>query len=346
MRAVVIRSFGTPDVLDLDDVDEPDVGPGEALIRVRAVIVARTKDVSARSGRHPFSEVIDLPHILGAEHAGVVEDVGDGVDASWVGRRVAVSAVLHCGTCEHCARGHEEACERFELIGIHRPGAYAELTVVPVGNLWPLPDGIGFAEGAAVAGNGAVAHAQLEAGGAQRGSSVAVVGAAGALGSALVGLARHRGATVIAVDRLPEQQDALDALGVDAALDGERDDLTAALYAATDGRGVDCVIDNLGLAALWERYQPAVATLGRIVVSGSITPEPIPLRLAPLYLRSQAIIGVRTGNRRHMAAVWEEVRRGFRLPGGFVTEMPLGEVRTAHAAIETGGKRGQLVLTL
>lgn len=339
-----MRAFGAPDVLRLEEVPAPEPGPGEALVRVRAVIVARTKDISARSGRHPFSRMMTLPHVLGAEHAGVVERVGAGVDAGLVGSRVAVSAVLSCAACAHCAAGHEEACAGFALVGVHRPGAYAELAVAPAANLWRLPDDVGFAEGAAIAGNGAVAHAQLDAGGVREGSRVVVLGAAGALGSALTALACFRGATVIAVDR-PRQREALQALGVAAALDGARADLADALLQLTEGHGVDCVVDNLGLADLWERYQPAVATLGRVVVSGSISAEPIPLRLAPLYLRSQSIIGVRTGNRGHIEAVWDDVRRGFRLPAGFVHELPLDAAQAAHRAVEAGVKRGQLVLT-
>ena len=89
MRAVVMRGFGDPGVLEIEDVPDPSPQRGEALVRVAAVEVSRTRDVAARSGRHPFSRQITLPHVLGGDFAGVVEAVGDGVDPALAGQRVA-----------------------------------------------------------------------------------------------------------------------------------------------------------------------------------------------------------------------------------------------------------------
>src|SRR5437773_1666909 len=104
-----------------------------------------------RSGCHPFSRAGRLPHIPGTEHAGTVDATGPGVDADMAGRRVAVSAVLPCGSCLACRRGREEACPLLELIGVHRPGAYAQYCVAPVENLVPVPDRVSFAQAAALA---------------------------------------------------------------------------------------------------------------------------------------------------------------------------------------------------
>ena len=78
--------------------------------------------------------------------------------------------------------------------------------------------------------------------------------------------------------------------------------------------GIDCVIDNIGTPAVWEAYRAAVADMGSIVVSGAINHEPLPMRMLPFYLRSQSLIGVRTGNRAQMAALWQDVADGFRPP--------------------------------
>lgn len=346
MKAIVVSELGEPDVLSYCEVPDPEPGAGEVRVRVHAVVVSRTKDVGARAGLPPFGPRIKLPHIFGAEHAGVVDKVGSGVDESYVGRYVAVSAVLSCSHCRACRQQREEACSSFELIGVDRPGGYGEYTVVPVHNLYPLPADLDPVLGAALAANGPVARAQLDAGAVTRDSTVLVLGAAGSLGSAAAALAAWRGAQVIAVEKLSEKQTELKGLPLLAALDGSREDLAEALLQLTDGWGVDCIVDNLGIAALWDKYRPALADMGRIVVSGALGREPMPMHMLPFYLRSQSLIGVRTGNRQQMRALWNDVRAGFALPDGLVTPMDWTDAVEAHRAVETGTARGQLVLRL
>ena len=345
VQAVVLRGFGPPGVLLPAEVSRPEPGTGEVRVRVRAVAVGRTKDVALRSGRHPFSRAVRLPHIPGTEHAGTVDATGPGVDADLVGRRVAVSAVLPCGSCPDCRRRREEACELLELIGVHRPGAYAQYCVAPVENVVPVPGGVSFPQAAALAANGPVARAQLDAGAVTAGTSVLVLGASGALGSAVAALACFRGAEVIATARLRARPAALADLPARALLDSDRPDLAQAVLELTGGRGVDCVIDNLGVPALWCRYQSALARTGRVVVSGALDETPVPVAFRPLYLRSQSIIGVRTGNRSDIARLWQDVRAGFRLAPGLISTMPLAEAAAAHRLIESGRHRGQIVLT-
>jgi NADPH:quinone reductase-like Zn-dependent oxidoreductase len=344
VKALMLRSFGDPDVLFVADLPRPEPGPGEVRVRVGAVVVARTKDVAVRSGRHPFSRAVGLPHVLGTEHAGTVDAVGPGVDGALLGQRVAVSAVLCCGTCLACRRRREEACVALRLIGIHRQGAYADYCVAPAGNLVPIPDGLPFPQAATLAANGPVARAQLDAGGVGPGSWVLVLGASGALGSAVAALAHFRGARVIAAARLGSRPDVLADLPATAVIDSDRADLAEALLELTGGWGVDCVVDNLGLAPLWRRYQPALAPMGRIVVSGALGEEPVPVALRPFYLRSQAIIGVRTGNRADIAGLWADVRAGFRLAPGLLSTTPLATAAAAHRLVEAGRSRGQIVL--
>lgn len=344
MRALVLREFGPPDVLQMGDMPDVVAGPGEVRVRVRAAVVSRTKDVGARAGLPPFAPRIRLPHVLGAEHAGVVDHVGDEVDGDLVGRRVAVSAVLSCGTCRACAHSREEACASFGLIGVDRPGSYAEYVVVPAANLHLTPPAMAPELAAALAANGPVARAQLDAGAVTKDSTVLVLGAAGSLGSAAASLAAWRGARVIAVEQLDRKGDHLASLPLFGALDGDRDDLAAEILAMTDGWGVDCVVDNLGFAALHERYRPAVADMGRIVVSGALGREPIPMQMLPFYLRSQSLIGVRTGNRAQMRALWDDVGEGFTLPDGLVSPVDWTDAPEAHRQVEAGTARGQIVL--
>jgi NADPH:quinone reductase-like Zn-dependent oxidoreductase len=346
VKAVLLSEFGAPDVLRFGELPDPEPGPGQVRVRVLAAVVSRTKDVTTRAGLPPFGPRITLPHVLGAEHAGVVDAVGEGVDDALRGQPVAVSAVLSCDACRACTHGREEACSSFGLIGVDRPGSYAEYTVVPAGNVHPTPAATAPALAAALAANGPVARAQLDAGGVGKDTTVLVLGAAGSLGSAAAALAAWRGARVIAVEQLARKGELLEFLSLFASLDGDRDDLADAILGRTDGWGVDCVVDNLGLASLWDRYRPALADMGRIVVSGAIGREPISMNLRPFYLRSQSLIGVRTGNRAQMRALWDDVAEGFTLPDGLVTPLHWSRVAEAHRAVEAGSAHGQLVLMI
>ena len=346
MKAWVLHEFGAPEKMRLEDVAVPEPGDGEVRIQVHAIAVARTKDVAARAGHPPFAARITPPHILGTEHAGTVDAVGPGVDQAILGVDVAVSAVLSCGRCRACTAGREEACAEFALIGVDRPGCYAEYCVVPQTNVYPLPDGVSFSEAAALTANGPVARAQLDAGAVGPGSRVLVLGAAGALGSTAASLAHFRGASVFGVDQLSPRKPLLEQLPLDGLLDGHDDNLTAVILDLTSGWGVDCVIDNLGLPDLWNRYRGALADMGRIVVSGAIGREPIPMQLLPFYLRSQSLIGVRTGNRTQMRSLWQDVRDGFRLPKQAVVRRPWTDVQEVHRLVESGRSSGQNVLAL
>lgn len=339
-----MESFGGPDVLDLRlDHPAPQPGPGEVVVRVGAIAVARTKDVAMRAGHPPFAPRVSLPHVPGTEHAGVVEAVGEGV-ATLLGGRVAVSAVTVCGTCTACERGRDEACSSFSLVGVDRPGCYAELVAVPAACVHPVPDDLPLTHAAALAANGPAARAQLDAGGVGPGTIVAVMGAAGALGSTAACLAHHRGATVIAVDQLHSKGKLLSELPINCAFDGNDPGLADAIRSWTDGWGLDCVIDNLGLAPLWAGYRPALASMGRIVVSGAIGRDPIAMELLPFYLHSQSLIGVRTGNRAQVKALWSDVRDGFRLPDAAVTARPWTDMHDVHKLVESGRSVAQTVL--
>jgi NADPH:quinone reductase-like Zn-dependent oxidoreductase len=347
MKAIVMTGFGDPSVLRLAEVPTPAPGQGEVRVQVGAVAVARTKDVSARAGRPPFgAQITRFPHILGTEHAGVVDAVGAGVDHALLGQRVGVSAVLSCGTCRACEQGHEEACATFSLVGVHRQGSYAEYVVVPVANLSVLPAQIGIIDAAALTANGPVARAQLDAGRVDRESTVLVIGAGGSLGSMAVALADYRGAHVIGVDRLSAHPGTLDGLPLIARLDGDSPDLGAQLAEVAGPWGIDCVVDNIGVPSVWEAYRGVVADMGCIVVSGAINHEPLPMRMLPFYLRSQSLIGVRTGNRGQMAELWQDVANGFRPPASHIHAVPWLDAAAAHRRIEDGTAKGQCVLTV
>ncbi len=344
MRAVVMRAFGDPDVLRIEDVPVPIPEAGEALVRVAAVEVSRTRDVAARSGRHPFSRQITLPHVLGGDFAGVVEAVGEGVDPALAGMRVAAMNTHTCGECAACRAGREYECTQLEMVGIHRWGSYAELTRVPASSLHVLPAGIGMAEAAALAATGPIALTQLRVAAVTGGSDVLITGVTGALATVLAALAPGLGARAIGLSRRVGAVAA--GLGI-TVLDSRREDLTQAILEVTGGEGPDSAIDNVAAPDVFDRYFPTLVNGARIVISGAIgTPELPVLRVpaAPLYTRSISLLGVRTATARSTLDFWDLVRDGFRLPPGLVHEEPLETAPAAHNAVINGSAVGHTVL--
>jgi NADPH:quinone reductase-like Zn-dependent oxidoreductase len=344
MRAVVMRAFGDPGVLEIEEVPDPSPQAGEALVRVAAVEVSRTRDVAARSGRHPFSRQITLPHVLGGDFAGVVEAVGDGVDPALVGQRVAAMSSHTCGECVACRSGREYECTQLEMVGIHRWGSYAELTRVPAGSLHVLPDGIEMTEAAALAATGPIALTQLRVAAVTSGSEVLITGVTGALATVLAAFASRLGARVTGLTRRVAA--VAPGLGI-TVLDSGREDLTQAIWEAAGGDGPDSVIDNVAAPDVFDRYFPALMNGARIVISGAIgTPDLPTLRVpaAPLYIRSISLLGVRAATARTTLDFWNLVRDGFRLPPGLVNEEPLEAAPAVHDAVIKGTAVGHTVL--
>ncbi|MEV4454068.1 zinc-binding dehydrogenase [Streptomyces mirabilis] len=343
MRAVVFRRFGPPDVLEQAVLDTPRPGPGEVLVQVAAVSIGRLLDLTARAGRHPYAE-FRLPHVLGADHAGVVAALGDGVDSVRVGDRVAVFPVVACGTCTQCVEGREEACALLALIGTHRPGAYAQFCVSPARNVHRVPDGISPAVAASLALNGPVAANQLAQAGLRPGHWVLVQGAASALGSATAALARHLGARIIATSRSPEKREALAAAGAEVVLDATAPDFVSRVREATGGHGADIVVDNLGDPTVWDATIEALARGGTVVTSGAFLGGKVRLDLLRLYSDCQRVIGVRTGNPASVEALWTQVERGFRAV--LDRTFPIAHAADAHRYLEDDSNVGRVALTL
>jgi NADPH:quinone reductase-like Zn-dependent oxidoreductase len=148
VKAIVLRRFGGPDALEYLDWPEPELGPEDVLVDVRAVTVGRTLDVEVRERGADFR--VTLPRILGSDPAGVAVAVGPEVKDVRVGDRVVSTSTLFCGRCDWCRRGHTNACEHHGALGVHRDGGYAERCAIPERTLARVPDGVEFDQAAAM----------------------------------------------------------------------------------------------------------------------------------------------------------------------------------------------------
>ncbi|MFG1608008.1 zinc-binding alcohol dehydrogenase family protein [Actinoplanes sp. NPDC049265] len=343
MRAMLFREFGPPEVLHFETVPTPRPGPGEVLVKVGAVALGRLLDVVARSGRHPYAK-FTFPHLLGADHAGTVAEVGDGVTNVAVGDHVGVFHVILTGEDEFTRSGHADISPRVEILGTHRPGAYGQYAVVPAGNVHVAPDGVDPVMAAAIVGVGPVAVNQFErAGGVGPGSNVIVQGATSGLGTTTAMLARHLGATVVVSSRHESKRARLRELGFEHVFDAVDERFAGQAREAFGGDGAHLLIDNLGAPLVWEHGFDALRPGGAVVSSGAFLGHTVPLNLQKAYSIGIRVIGVRTGTPQTVEALWREARRGFRTVVDAV--FPIAEAPAAHHYLESAANVGRVVLT-
>ncbi|HEY7255098.1 MAG TPA: medium chain dehydrogenase/reductase family protein [Solirubrobacterales bacterium] len=238
MKAVVLNGSGGPEMLRVQERPDPPVGPGEVRIAVRAAGI-NFADTLARVGLYP--DAPKTPCVLGYEVAGEVESVGDGVTGRRIGDRVM-------------------APTRF--------GGQAELVTVAADQALPLPDQIGFEQGAAFPVNYGTAHAALVImGGLREGNRVLVHGAAGGVGIAATQICRNAGASLLIGTASSAKHEAIRAQGVTDPIDYRTEDFEREVMRITGGEGVDIVIDAQGPTSFRKDYR-LLRPGGRLVMYG------------------------------------------------------------------------------
>lgn len=247
MRAAVL--YGA-EYVRVERVPVPEVGPGEVRVAIEVALTCGTDAKVFRRGYH--ARMIRPPAVFGHEFAGVVDEVGEGVEAVRIGDRVVAANSAPCGTCFYCERHQPELCE--DLLFLN--GAYAEYITIPARivrcNLHPVPARLSSRH-AALTEPLACCVKGVEDTGVAAGDAVVVLGA-GPIGLMMIRLCAARGARVIAVGRRPHRLATADTLGAAEVIDAAAcDDAVAAVRNATGGRGADRVIECVGRPETWEQ---------------------------------------------------------------------------------------------
>lgn len=346
VRAVVIHEHGGLDKLHLDDIPTPRLGPGDALVRVRAVAL-NNLDIWARSGPpggrpiYPWRER-RLPTTTGVDVAGVVEEVGPNAGEVRTGDRVAINPILHCGRCEWCLAGEQSMCSDYRIYGEHTPGGMAEFTSAPAMNLVKIPDGVAFERAAAVPVCGTTAWRMLVTVGRLRaGEDVLVVGASGGVGSWALQIGKRAGARVFALVSGPAKVRKAEALGM-TPIDRVRYPQFSERVGELTGAGVHVVADPVG-APTWPESIRSLRPGGRMVICGASGGERPEIDIREVYQRHRQILGAPMGSVSDFAAVMHLLSRGEIEPV-IDTVFPLSEIREAHRRFEAREHFGKIVL--
>ncbi len=318
MKAIRIHEDGGPEVLRYEEAPDPEPGPGEVLVRLRAASLNHL-DLWIRKGLPS----VPKPRILGADGAGIREDTGE---------RVVINPALEHG-------------ERITVIGEHMDGTHAELTAVPETNVYPLPDELSFEEAAAfplvfeTAYRLLVTKARL-----QEGEWVLLWGIGSGVASAGLAIAKALGARALVTSSDDRKLERARELGADAAVNHAAGDVAAAVKNATGGTGVDVVLEHVG-EATWQASLQAARAGGRIVVCGATTGPNPPAALHRIWWKQLTIYGSTMGTKDDFEGAYELVKSGRARP--IVDSVfPLEGARAAHERLEAAEQFGKIVLTI
>jgi NADPH2:quinone reductase len=323
MRAVVVREFGGPEVMHVEERPVPQPGPRQVLVRVRAAGV-NPIDTYIRTGTHIRRPT--LPYTPGFDGAGDVESVGAEVTAFRRGDRVYISP---------------------DTVSIGGAGSYAEYALCSIDEVQPLPSRLSYGQGAAIGVPYITAYRALfQRAAARPGETVLVHGATGGVGIPAVQLGKLYGLTVFGTGGSERGLELVRAHGADLVVDHTEQDYEKAIMDASGGRGVDVIVE-MATHLNMNRDLGLIARSGRIIVVGNRAPTEINGRL--VMSKDVSIIGMTLFNtpRPELASIHAALRAGFAcgaLNPVVGREMPLTEAGRAHEVIMERGALGKIIL--
>ena len=329
MRAVEISTPGSPDVLRVVDRPRPVPAPGEVLVRVAAAGVNRP-DVLQRLGKYaPPPGASDLPGLEVAGHVEAVAPAADGAPARWA--------------------------EGDAVCALVAGGGYAEYCVVPMAQCLPVPAGLSLVQAAALPETFFTVWTNVfERGRLQAGETLLVHGGSSGIGTVAIQLARALGASVFATAGSAEKCAACLALGASAAVNYRESNWVAALKTATEGRGVDVILDMVG-GDYTPRNLELLADDGRLVQIAFLTSSKVEIDLMPVMrrrltitgstLRPQSVAAKGAIAQALEARIWPLLAAGTVAPVMHAV-LPLAQAADAHRMMEEGRHIGKIVLDL
>jgi NADPH2:quinone reductase len=341
MHAVVLREFGDPDVLQLEEIGTPEPADDEVLVKVHNVSVNVTLDILLRKGAYPRKR--PFPLVLGCDPTGEVVAVGKRVQRPSVGARVFVHTTLRS---PDCVPGREAADPGVDqMIGVDRWGGYAEYVAVPAENAFELPPDLPFPDATVIMRHLPTARHLLHCRAALTDREwILVMGASGGLASSCIQVAKRAGATVIGAAGSDERVEIGKRFGADYGINYRSHDLAAEVRRITAGRGVQVVAESTGDADLFPAALSSLAKHGRLVTAGAHAGHFATLDLRTLYLNRITLIGDPGCDFPDIEWAIDAARDGT-LKAPLVDRiLPLDQAFEAHRLVEGHGLSGKVLL--
>ena len=341
MKAIVVHRYGPPDVLQYETVPDPEPRAGEIRIRIHAATVNRVLDVSLRAGKERARGAI-LPLIPGVDCAGVVDAVGASVTRWRKGMRVAAAGVMPLDICREDGANYAGLTG---MMGIKRPGGFAEMVAVPACAAIELPKGLDFHHAAVIMRHVPTAwNLLVNVGGLKAGETVLIMGAGGNLGSIGIQIAKNMiGANVIAAAGSDDRVKIGLALGADHGLNYNTVDLQAEVMKLTGGKGVDVLYDNIANPKVLPNAFRAIGFDGRLVTAGAHAGPDVTIDFSHLYHKRITIKGRPGYHASDVAKCFAAAAEG-KIKAQIERILPLSRAADAHRLVESGESAGKIVL--
>ncbi|MCD6402011.1 MAG: zinc-binding dehydrogenase [Anaerolineales bacterium] len=342
MKAFLFYKHGGPEVLKYDDFPTPQPAAGEVLVALKAAALNRM-DLWVREGWPGLR--LEYPHIPGADGAGTIAALGEGVEGWAVGDRVVINSNIGCGKCDFCLAGKDNMCRNWHLLGETIRGTYAEYVTVPARQLLLIPEGFDYAKAAAA---GLVYHTAwhslITKGKLRPGEHVLIVGASGGVNTASIQIAKFSGCTVYVVGSSSKKLALAESLGADYLIGRSKEkNWSKTIYKLTQKRGVDVVVDNVGTT--FPLGFRAARKGGRILTVGNTGGPKFEIDNRFIFGKHLTIIGSSMGTLQDfntvMGLVFEE-----KLKAVIDSSYPLSEGARAQKRLELGEQMGKIILLI
>jgi NADPH:quinone reductase-like Zn-dependent oxidoreductase len=345
MKAILLQNHGSAENLIFsDEVPMPQLNENYALIKIGATGINRA-DLVIRNGYPGLS--IPLPHILGGDITGTIEEItGNPLEFS-VGDRVISMPLITIDRNSNSISGfnlpeHQHLSLDWKYFGMHIKGSYAEYAAVPVNNLVALPDNVSFESASTLCVAGLTSyHAIHGVGKIQSGETYLIWGGASALGTIAIQLAKSAGAKIIATAGSPEKMNVLTELGADFVFNHYSDDVVSEVKKLFPF-GIDVILDYIGPATFPKSFE-LVKKGGRILLCGIMTGRESNLNLHMTYLRHISIHGLYLGTKEEMTELVKLTADGSVKPVIYDT-LPLSDAAKAHKIVEENENTGKVVM--
>lgn len=325
MQAVTLHEFGEPGALRFERRADPAAPGGWVLVELHAAAL-NWHDCLVRKGQYD----VPLPHVLGADGAGVRRDTGE---------QVVILPSLRWGADERFPG------PGFEILGDYTDGTYAELVAVPEENVFAKPRGWSWSDAAALPLAGLTAHRALFArGGLRPTETVLILGAGGGVATIAVSLAHAAGAQVLVTTSSAEKLALARSLGASDGVLYTEPDWPEAIRSLTGGSGVDLVIDSVG--STWSEALRTLRGGGRLVSFGATGSASTEVDVRRFYFGQQTIFGTTMGSPRDFAALLRSIDDAPAWRPVVDRVLPLDHAAEAHAAMERREHTGKLVLSI
>jgi NADPH:quinone reductase-like Zn-dependent oxidoreductase len=338
MKAIRIHEFGGPEVLRYEEVPDPEPGPDQVLVRVKACAMNHL-DLWVRKGLPG----VKLPHIPGSDISGEIVEVGADASDLRRGQRVLLAPMHFCNHCAKCAAGLQNQCPQFTVLGNAVDGGDCELIAVPRVKVIPIPDSLDFNQAASVPLVFLTAwHMLVGRAGVRPGQTVLVLGANSGVGIAAIQIAKLFQSTVITTAGDERKTAKARELGADHVINHYQQKISEEVRKLTAKEGVDIVLEHVGPATFDESMR-SLKPGGVLVTCGATTGPQVGFDLRFLFSRQLSILGCYMGTMGELHQVLKQVFSGKLHPVVDRT-FALSETRAAHEYMEKSSMFGKIVL--